>query len=149
MKRRAFLATMGASTAIPAFATTPLVALLGVAVAYDDQVATSSLTAIRKHTGLSLDDLSDWFEGVPSDVLAQISSNVLNAPIVPWSKGQTWTTVHAFKVGEVFASRDDRNRLAEYCERQIRLRADKAEVARVLGYFTNSAEAYPTLMDLA
>lgn len=38
---------------------------------------------------------------------------------------------------------------ARYCERQIRLRADKAEVARVLGYFTNSAKAYPTLMDLA
>ena len=148
MKRRAFLTAIGASTAIPALATPPTAALLGVALAYDDQDTTCSLIAIRRHTGLSLDDLSDWFEGVPSHVLAHIASNVLNAPIVPWSKRQTWTTVHAFKAGEVFAVRSGRNRLTDYCERQIRMRADKAEMARVLGFFTSSAEAYPTLMDL-
>lgn len=140
MKRRAFISAVTA---------TPLVALPIDAAVNDEQAATDSLIAIRKHTGLSLDDLSDWFEGIPSDVLAHIASNALNARIVTWSKGQTYVTVHAFKAGEVFASRGDRNRLAEYCERQIRLRADKAEVARVLGYFTNSAKAYPTLMDLA
>lgn len=134
---------------IYAAAATPLAALPCVASAYSDQVTTNSLIAIKKHTGLSLDDLSDWFEGVPSNMLAHISSNVLNAQIVTWNKGQTWTTVHAFKAGEVFAARNGRNRLADYCERQIRMRADKAEMARVLGYFTSSAQAYPTLMDLA
>lgn len=134
---------------VAAAAATPLAALPVSATTrpHDHQQEIDNLVAIADHTGLSMDDLADWFRGLHSDVTTQIANNAIDARVRVWEKRQTFSAVLGFKAGEVFQS--DPNPLASYCERQIRLRGDREEVKRVLSFYSKSAENFPTLMDMA
>lgn len=92
-----------------------------------------NLIAIKNHTGLPLDDLSDWFCGLNSDVTATIADNIINIPAQTWNKQQTNAAIVGFRACEAFTKMD--SPLVPYFKRQIDLRADPNEVDRIATIF--------------
>jgi hypothetical protein len=140
INRRAVLAALPAA---------PLVALPVASVAqasHDEDDMLDYLIAIAFHTGLTLDELFYWFRGIHSEVVGRIMQNALKAPLPQWGKSATRSAVIGFKASEIFAH--VKNPLSEYCERQIRIRADRAEAAAVLKCYWRSAKDFPSLMDM-
>jgi hypothetical protein len=134
MKRRSFIA---------ASATAPLIALPLAASPYSDQQHLEHLFAISRQTGLSPENLVEWFQGVD---LTRVVENVERAPAIKWGPVRTRSAIQTYKWGEIMT---DNNPTQDYLESQIRRKADMDAAARCLSNFTNSGQFHPGLMDLA
>lgn len=132
MERRAFMT---------AIAATPLAA---AGAAIDEDAQLDAILAIHDRTGVSIDDLVDWLEGVDVE---RISQNVKKAPSIVWGPVRTRAAVSSFKSGEILGTGADPS--AKFSEAQIRMKADPATLKKYLANFERSAEHYPALMDMA
>jgi hypothetical protein len=134
MKRRSFIA---------ASATVPLIALPVAASPYSGQKHLEHLLTISRQTGLSPEDLADWFQGVD---LTRVVENVEKSPGLRWGPVRTRSAIQTYKWGEIMT---DINPTQNYLETQIRRKADMDAAARCLTNFTDSGQFHSGLMDLA
>ncbi|MBV1865823.1 MAG: hypothetical protein KUG74_15510 [Rhodobacteraceae bacterium] len=138
MKRRHFIT---AATAAPLAGVTS-----NLITRVDSEKKLDATIAIGKRTGISIDDLVGWFEGVDVE---RIAENVMKPPTITWGRDVTRAALSAFKAGEILPPNNAKNPNANFAEAQIRMKADRATAKKHLSYFKRSAEAFPTLMDLA
>jgi hypothetical protein len=110
---------------------------------YNGQQHLEQLHTISRQTGLSPEDLADWFQGVD---LTRVVKKVEKAPGVEWGPVRTRSAIQTYKWGEIMT---DSNPTHDYLETQIRRKADMAEARRCLSNFADSGQFHPGLMELA
>ncbi len=121
------------------FITTAAIApLAGVAMAgnFNEDDNLELLDAIHNHTGLSLDELADWFDGIPTAMLEKIMYNVLTAPVEKWSYQQTILATMSVKVCEIPDTNIAPNQA--YNVRQVVLKGNRAAIKKIVGGYISS-----------
>jgi hypothetical protein len=121
----------------------PLITLPLTTRACNEQQHLDHLLTISRQTGLSPEDLADWFQGVD---LTRAVENVKKAPGLKWGAARTRPAIQTYKWGEIMT---DNNPTQDYLETRIRRKAEMAVAARCLTYFTDSGQFHPGLMDFA
>lgn len=137
LNRRSFIA---------AAAVAPLAGVAYASASNEDENL-KLMKAFSKHSGLSLDDVADWFEGVPTPILAHIMQNARMAPAQKWTYSSTYSAALSVKSTEAWSQGSNPNQV--FCARQLERKGDRDAIRRVLECYTSSGTGAGILGEFA
>ncbi|SLN63913.1 hypothetical protein ROA7450_03359 [Roseovarius albus] len=123
MKRRGFL--LGSAVAPTA--------IFAAQATTDPDKELDAILSIAKHTGLSIDDLVDWLEGVDVERIAQ---NVKKPPSIKWDQYNTHSSMQAVYAGTALSLKANTFPGRGYLIAQLRAKGDRQKMRQMMSIHT-------------